>query len=137
MHFISLRTGRVASCVFAATLLAATSASAALRPGNYNVAGVQRICLQSGGTWYGETFAGWTGHWQVGPNQEDATLIFGNYANNVGNDSMVVTGAGGLDWTEWRDGQTLHTFIDRFISRINGTCTGAPPNAAPHDNPAD
>ena len=112
--------------VAVATMALAPSAQASLSPGNYNVAGIQQICLVSDGTWYGETFSGWGGRWFAGPTRDDGTLIFGNYSGGLGNDSMVV-GGHNLDWTEWQDDQSFQTFLDTTITKIKGACS--PPAA--------
>jgi hypothetical protein len=87
-------------------------ASAAIGPGQYDVAGLQQICLVSGGTWYGTTFSGWGGGWQqltIGTKVH--THIYGNYSSGAGNDSMQFKGSKG-SWTEWRDDLSFQTVIN-------------------------
>ena len=117
----------IASAALAAGALAPSAASASLAAGNYEVDGIQQICLVSDGTWYGETFHAWGGHWLAGPTRDDGTLIFGNYNSGAGNDSMVVEGTRSVDWTEWSDDGTFGTFIDGTFAKIRGPCT--PPAA--------
>ncbi len=117
----------IASAALAAGALAPSAASASLAPGNYEVAGIQQICLVAGGTWYGETFGPWGGNWFAGPTRDDGTIIFGNYASGAGNDSMVVKGHSSVDWTEWQDNLSFQNFVDGTFAKIPGACT--PPAA--------
>ena len=60
------------------------------------------------GAWYSDTFTDWNGRYMQ---EGDRILMHGDYANNVGHDSMVIElfagttpkdeGAG--QWTEWRE----------------------------------
>jgi hypothetical protein len=123
--------------VMASALALAPMAQAkTLKPGNYNFAGLQQICLVSGGTWYGETYPSWSGTWGAGPTKEDATIMHGNYNSGAGNDSMVVTG-GSVDWTEWSDDESFQNFIDSTVSRIPGKCTAPDARATTKKNPMD
>ena len=122
--------------VMAAVMALAPAAQAkALKPGNYNLAGLQQICLVSGGTWYGETYPSWSGTWGAGPTREDATLLSGNYNGGAGNDSMIVTGSN-VDWTEWNDASAF-IFIDSTITRIAGKGTAPDARATTKKHPMD
>ena len=122
--------------VMAAVMALAPAAQAkALKPGNYNLAGLQQICLVSGGTWYGETYPSWSGTWGAGPTREDATLLSGNYNGGAGNDSMIVTGSN-VDWTEWNDASAF-IFIVSTITRIAGKCTAPDARATTKKHPMD
>jgi hypothetical protein len=120
-----------------AVIAAAPSAQAkTLSPGDYNLGGVQRICLVRGGAWYGESFAGWSGTWGAGPNTEDGTVIHGNYNGGAGNDAMVLTG-GLVDWTEWKDDESFQKFIDTTMVRLRGKCVAPATKANSRENPMD
>ena len=125
------------SSVLGAGAFAASSASAAgLTPGNYLASSIQNICLLADHTWYGEDFAGWTGVWRKGPTKEDKNILYGNYHNGGGNDAMVVA-KGNVDWTEWRDHESFHTFLDGTFVRTGDTCTPPPAVASARQNPMD
>ena len=128
-------TSMLAISAIAALALAPAAQAKALKPGNYNLAGLQQICLVSGGTWYGETYPSWSGTWGAGPTREDATLLSGNYNGGAGNDSMIVTGSN-VDWTEWNDASAF-IFIDSTITRIAGKCTAPDARATTKKHPMD
>jgi hypothetical protein len=101
----------VRTCL-AVAAMAPMFAMAAVGPGQYTVAGIQSICLVSGGTWYGTTFSGWGGAWQqVTVGTKVHTHIYGNYASGAGNDSIQMKGTKG-SWTEWRDDLSFQTVIN-------------------------
>jgi hypothetical protein len=112
----------VRTCI-AIAAMAPMFAMAAIGPGQYSVAGIQQICLVSGGTWYGTTFSGWGGAWQqVTVAGKVHTHIYGNYAAGVGNDSMVFKGKNG-SWTEWRDDLSFQTvFNPTTIAFVKAVC---------------
>ncbi len=130
-----IMTSMLAMSAIAALAFAPAAQAKTLKPGNYNLAGIQQICLVSGGTWYGETYPSWGGTWGAGPTKEDATVLSGNYNSGAGNDSMIVTGSG-VDWTEWNDGSAF-LFIDSTITRIPGKCTAPDARATTRKNPMD
>lgn len=110
----------VRTCI-AIAAMAPMFAMAAIGPGQYSVAGIQQICLVGDGTWYGTTFSGWGGAWQiVGKNAH----IYGNYAAGVGNDSMVFKKKDGTgSWTEWRDDLSFQTVISpTSITFVKDVC---------------
>ncbi len=113
----------IRTCV-AIAALGPLAAMAAIGPGQYSVAGIQQICLVSGGTWYGTTFSGWGGAWQqVLVGSKLYTHIYGNYAGGVGNDSMVFKGASKGNWTEWRDDLSFQTVLNPVtISFVKPVC---------------
>src|SRR5665213_2531004 len=125
------------SSALAVAALAACSATAnTLLPGHYSLGGIQNICLVSNGTWYGETFANWGGHWQAGPTTEDSTLIYGNFSSGAGNDAMVVSlgAVKHADWTEWVD-NTTGSFLDITVTRLAGKCAPPATRINGHNNP--
>ena len=115
--------------------------ASALTPGQYNVGDIQQICLVAGGTWYGTTFPAWGGAWVTrGGMRGGKTYIFGNYAEGVGNDSMVFTGHNNRGpWTEWRDDLSfMNPNGDVLITFVKSKCDPPPASAGRQDgNPAD
>lgn len=130
------------SSALAVGALAPTVASAyPLKPGNYEIGGVQQVCLVSDGTWYGETMANWGGNWFRGPTSEDGTLIFGHYDTGAGSDSIVVS-KGTADWMEWDTNTGAQVFFDSIkvtsITGVPGKCTPPATKVTPgHHNPMD
>jgi len=124
----------VSSALTLATL--APSAQAALKPGNYNIAGIQQICLVSDGSWYGETFPSWGGFWMAGPTKDDGTVLEGTYNSGAGEDSMVLTSKS-VDWTEFHNDRTFVAFIDSTVARIPGKCSAPATRATTKKNPMD
>jgi hypothetical protein len=114
----------------------APSAQAALAPGNYNIAGIQQICLVSDGSWYGETFPSWGGFWKPGPTVEDGTVLEGTYNSGAGEDAMVLT-ARTVDWTEFHNDRTFINFVDGTVARIRGKCTAPAASVTHRKNPMD
>jgi len=54
-------------------------------PGQYDLSGIQQVCLVNDGTWYGTTFPAWSGHYDM----VDGDLhMYGNYDNGDGNDEF-------------------------------------------------
>jgi hypothetical protein len=116
--------------------LATSTQAGALKPGNYNIAGIQQICLVSDGSWYGETFASWGGFWQLGPTKEDATVLEGTYNSGAGEDAMVLT-TKAVDWTEFHNDRTFVAFVDSTVARIPGKCSPPATKATTKKNPMD
>ena len=106
-----------------------SAASANLKPGQYDVGGLEQICLVNDGTWYSPTFPSWHGLWQIVGN-EDKAIIFGHFDDglgDVGEDSMILE-KGGLDWTEWPDDFSYTLFLDDTpITRVKKTCDAKAP----------
>ncbi len=123
----------------AALGIAATSAHAKpLTPGNYEVAGIQQICLVSDQTWYGETFPNWGGRWGLGPHDENATILWGTYNNGAGIDSMVISSTKRLFWTEFASDSSVASFIDDKFTKIKGACAApAAQTTGKHKKPMD
>ena len=132
----NLKSLLAAAAVASVGVLGACGASAALMPGQYQLAGIQTICLVSDGTWYGETFGPWSGKWFAGPTKEDSYYLQGNYASGVGNDSITVQGKT-IDWSEWRDDGSFNNFVDGALTRVKGKCTPPAARANLHKNPID
>jgi len=98
-----------------------------LAPGQYSLGGLQEICLQEGGTWYGTTFPGWGGQWLLSGTE---TVIFGNYASGEGNDSIIVGKT--ATWDEWRDDLSYSNFSTDDVTHVKKKCD---PPAVPADEP--
>jgi len=108
-------------------LLPATAEARGLSPGHYSLSGIQSICLQADGNWYGTTFANWGGHWIVLTlGTVKTTYIYGNYLSGAGNDSLVVLGLHNSKWTEWRDDLTFETVIHNVtVTKLSKFCPAA------------
>ena len=126
----------------AATFLIAAATSTpvlALVPGQYNIGGIQEICLQAGpnryNSWYGTSFPAWGGRWRNGPKHQ---FVFGNYNGGAGNDSIVVT-SGVAIWTEWTDTLSFRTAgAGQSFTFIKATCDPpAAPGKGAKRNPLD
>ena len=119
----------------AASLAPGAASSAVLKPGSYNLSGIQDICLEAGGSWYGEDFAAWGGLYELGSNGD--TVIFGNYSGGAGNDSILVKRSAGT-WTEWQDDLSFSNFLTITVTKTSNTCTPPPTaNKRVHNNPAE
>ena len=119
-----------AATAFAAGLSSAASAN--LKPGQYDVNGLEQICLVDDGTWYSTTFYHWRGMWQIIGN-EDKAIVYGHYDDeqgDVGEDSIVLEKDGLIDWTEWSDDFTDDLWIDDVpLTRVKKKCDPeAPPS---------
>jgi len=126
------------SLVAALALSPVLAMAAPVSPGEYSISGIQNICLKSDGTWYSTTFSNWAGHWEI---TNRKLYVYGNYADGVGNDSMVFkkNGEAGF-WTEWRDGlPAVATFRDQVLTLVNSVCAAPAmaPNGAATGNPMD
>jgi len=125
----------IRTCVAAAVVLTPLFANAALGPGQYDISGIQQICLLDNGSWYGTTFPNWGGAYYT---SRGKTFIYGNYADGVGNDSMDFYPNNHGPWTEWRD-DLSHQIVEGVTARfVKADCD--PPGAAvngsaqnPHD----
>ena len=113
------------------------AANARLGPGEYVLNDQQWICLKPDGQWYGTSFAGWGGRWLE---TDDRLLIFGNYADGSGNDSMVfanrfpaLTRHNPGAWTEWRDDGSWHAALPHayLYKIVKGECVNPPAIAGP------
>lgn len=139
-----VRSALMAASIFALGALAPAAASAkSLKPGLWDVGGIQQICLVADGTWYGTTFPTWNGHWNAGAGVEDQNLVYGNYTFSdipgVGNDSMVIDKQNLADWTEWND-YTVQVGFDDDVqwTFIQKSCPPpASQNRSGHKNPLD
>jgi hypothetical protein len=121
------------SLAFLASTALVTGANAT-KPGLYQIASGQELCLQAAGTWYSTTFSGWGGTWQNVPKGLEATTIIrGNYASGAGNDSIAVK-KGLAGWDEWRDDES-YTFYANAATWVNvGSCTDARRHQPSHVN---
>ena len=133
---IKLLTSTLVASVLAMGALATSANAWGLAPGNYEIAGIQQICIVADGSWYGETFPSWGGFWQVGPTSEDATVLEGTYNSGAGEDAMVLTPKA-VDWTEFHNDRTFVAFVDSTVSRIPGKCSAPAARATTRKNPAD
>jgi hypothetical protein len=114
-----------------------TSANAGLKPGLYEIDGIQEICLLNGGTWFSPTFSGWGGTWlnNTTTGALAKSLIRGNYASGAGNDSIIVK-RGHAGWNEWRDTESYTADLDPVTWSKIGTCSAATRHH-PHSNKAN
>ncbi|MDD5272209.1 MAG: hypothetical protein PHU14_05770 [Methylovulum sp.] len=96
-------------------------------PGQYDVGGIQTLCLQSNGTWFG-SFPGWGGRWS----KTNANIfIRGNYASGAGNDAMVFKKLVGT-WIEWRDDFSWDDVSQGVVlTKTSATCSITPSSAVP------
>jgi hypothetical protein len=111
--------------VLAAVSLPLMAHAAAPTPGEYSIGGIQNICLQSSGSWYGTTFSGWGGQWQ---SQGAKTYIYGNYASGAGNDGMFLkNGRSSGVWQEWRDDLSFSTVLTGVsMTKLSNSCPPPP-----------
>ncbi len=114
-----------------ASVCAGSASAAGLKPGLYTLVGnaTQSICLETGGTWYSPTYAGWSGQWLV--SADGNAHIFGNYNSGAGNDSIVIGKS--KSWTEWSDDLTAVYISDPITFTKAGKCVTGP-TAAPAGN---
>jgi hypothetical protein len=111
-------------CIVAAASVAPMLAHA-LEPGQYEVGGIQQICLVDDGSWYGTSFPNWGGVYQV---RGKMTFIYGNYAKGKGNDSMDFDAKMLGAWTEWRDNFSYQNVSAAMLTFVKTDCD--PPPAA-------
>jgi hypothetical protein len=115
---------KLASTLVAAAAAAVPMFANALPPGQYDIAGIQQICLVGDGTWYGTTFPAWGGHYEM---RYPKTFIYGNYAGGAGNDSMVFYGNHRGPWTEWRDDFSWEAVsVNLLITFVKPDCDPPP-----------
>ena len=128
----------VSSALVVGALAPSAALARGLKPGNYDLGGIEQVCLLKGGTWYSETFPGSSGNWFLGPTTEDGTLIFGHYASGAGSDSIVVTKQT-ADWMEWNISDKSQVFLDSIsVTGAPGRCTPPATRVTPgHNNPMD
>jgi hypothetical protein len=104
----------------AAAIAAPMFAHAGLAPGQYDVGGLQQICLVGDGTWYGTTYSAWGGHYLV---KGLKTYIFGNFWSGAGNDSIVVYGNNRGPWTEWTDDLSFQNVLqNQLVTFVKSAC---------------
>jgi hypothetical protein len=126
----------MASAALAAAVLApAVASSAILKPGSYSLSGIQDICLESSGAWYGEEFPDWGGLYTLG--SDGQTVIFGNYNSGAGNDSILVKKSAGT-WDEWADDLSYSNYETITVTKTSKTCTPPPEaNKKVRKNPSE
>ena len=81
------------------------------------------ICIQDGGTWYSDTYRGWSGKWYRRAND---IHLQGNYASGAGNTafelnlitSSLLTGY----WQDWRDNNSRNNFLRVKFTFQKATC---------------
>ena len=136
------RTIAFSSLAAAGMMLVPQGASAAGLPsGQYNVAGLQEICILNGNpkTWYSTTFANWGGRWAKKKKQ---IQIYGNYASGFGNDSITFPLKGGnpysIIWIEWNDSFSHNLIlVNRSFSFVKGVCDPPADGKTNKANPAE
>jgi hypothetical protein len=109
----------------------------ALTPGQYLLAGKQKICLKGDGTWYGINKTPYSGQWLTPPNDTIEGVLYGNYGENLGkyqgfgNVVILVTRqahetADTANWLDWRDNLSHTTFTgDASFSFVRAKCAPA------------
>jgi hypothetical protein len=108
----------IRACIAAAAM--APLLANALPPGQYDVGGIQQICLTSSGTWYGTTYSAWGGGYYVSGYK---TFIYGNFWSGAGNDSMVFYKNNRGLWTEWTDDMSYQNVnMNMLISFVKTDC---------------
>lgn len=98
--------------------------------------GTQGICIQAGGTWYSDTFAGWSGYWYRKGND---IHLHGNYAAGAGNDAWELTRISNNlltgYWQEWSDDGLFNNYLTTRFNFASATCNPLPAaQAAPQTN---
>jgi hypothetical protein len=118
----SIRSSREFDMKFIRTCIAAAAMAPmfanALAPGQYDLGGIQQICLTGSGTWYGTTYSAWGGGYVV---KGLRTFIYGNFWEGTGNDSMVFFSNNRGPWTEWTDDlghQIVETVAVTFVKAV-------------------
>src|SRR5471032_334690 len=105
-----------------AAILPALAMAKAPTAGSYTIGGIQTICIESDGAWYGESFSGWSGQWSV---VGKTLLMRGNYP--AGNDAMNFTGSSSKgyngDWQEWHSDQSYEYAATATFDFNSSTCT--------------
>ena len=104
----------------AAAIAAPVFAQAGLAPAQYDIGGLQQICLVSDGTWYGTTYSAWGGRYVV---RGLKPYIFGNCWSGDGNDSIVVYGNNRGPWTEWSDDLSFENVLqNQLVTFVKYSC---------------
>ena len=124
--------------VSAAIALAAGGSAMAggLKPGQYGLGGIQRICLAADGSWYGVTFP-FKGHWRDTPGADDSAPIWGAYATIGGepgryHDTINVSNAT-ADWYEWNDAGSYSLLLAQVpFARLKSRCDAPAAGVARH-----
>ena len=121
-----LKTAILASA--ALTIAALSPASAAgLKPGQYEIAGIQQVCLKKDWTWYYTTFSAspWTGGWANPGDTQAKTIMWGSY-DGVGEDSIVISKNGLANWMEFHDdrgdGALVNYFYQTTMTWVKKKC---------------
>ena len=118
---------KLAAAIGLLSLSSIAAEAKGLSPGQYSLGGLQSICLVGNGTWYGVTFGSWGGRWTVRTlGGVKTTFIYGNYASNVGNDSIIALGVANSKWTEWRDNFTFTNIINNLVITKQSNLCGPP-----------
>jgi hypothetical protein len=110
--------------VVAAVTIGGPASAGDLRPGQYSLGGVQRICLKADGAWYGVTFA-FAGRWR---NDTAAAPLWGGYQSAAGNrfHDTVNVANGAADWYEWSEGGRYSQLLPAVsFRRLGPSCPPA------------
>jgi hypothetical protein len=137
MTFVS-RIALVAAVAASAIAVCSTVGMAkGAKPGLYDLAGEQELCLQSDGTWFYTTFSGNIGGWTNVHYKDVKTILWGSYNSGVGQDSITVKN-GAADWLEFHNDGSLVSFQDKVtFTRIADSCTAPSRLPNKHANPMD
>ncbi len=127
--------------VAASILAVCTSGSAlasGLKAGQYNVGGIQQICLTSNGTWYGTTYH-FSGYWKLASGADDRAYIWGNYQAGGAywgyfNDTITVEKSATADWYDYNDDNSYSFANPVSFTYVKKVCDG--PAAAVSRHPA-
>jgi hypothetical protein len=118
----------------------------ALVPGQYLLAGTQKVCLKDDGTWYGDKKHPYSGQWSTPAGEGFVGILYGNYGESLGkyqgfgNTVILVTRqthqkANFANWLDWRDNLGHTTFTGETTFTFERTQC-APPGVEASDNGA-
>jgi len=140
----------ILALVAGAVTLSSFADARGIGPGQYSLfGGLQQVCLNSDGTWYGTTF-NFGGHWKKDlPSTRDKAELHGGYAmqghgyQGYGNTAIMVRKAEAgqlyITWHDWFDDLSYETvLVGGRIDLVKLTCdppfTGENTHAATQGN---
>ncbi len=120
-----------ASLALSIAVIVPNAASAkSLKPGQYDLDGIQQICLVNDGTWYYTTFAGNVGGWENTGASDVPTVLWGSYNSGVGQDAISITKKSTFNWLEFHNDGVLVNFFDQVpIAFVKKQCDAKPTRA--------
>jgi len=131
-----MRTVLLASAIAVAhSLLSFVVAEAGgLQPGQYSVGGLQSVCFNGDGTWYGTTF-NFSGTWFADSGKVGAAAaVHGNYQIKrsgyfgYGNDTLTIKKKSSIltaDWHDWLDDESYENFAAVPVTLEKKNCDKA------------